>query len=68
MEYHQNKSRVRGRLMQASRREVDARMEADLLAADIAELTDQLQQANASLMQEQRHRKLLLDAVAVRNW
>lgn len=43
-------------------------MEADLLAADIAELTDQLQQANASLMQEQRHRKLLLDAVAVRNW
>lgn len=52
--------------MDASRREADARMEADMLAADIAELNDQFQKARTALMQEQQRRKLLEQAVAVR--
>lgn len=68
MESQHSKLRVRGRLMQASRREADARLEADMLAADIAELNDQFQKASTALKQEQQQRQLLEQAIVVRCW
>jgi len=52
--------------MQASRREADARLEADMLTADISELSLKLHQANSSLLHERQRNELLKEAIAVR--
>eukprot|EP00892_Ulva_mutabilis_P009951 jgi/Ulvmu1/7328/UM035_0117.1 len=67
MDSQLSKSCLRGRLMQASRREADARLEANMLTADIGELSALLQQANSSLMYEKWRNKLLEQAIAAKD-
>lgn len=57
---------MRSRLMTATQREADARMEAQMLAVDATDMQEQLQQVTASLMAEQQRSAGLERHLAVR--